>query len=143
MIVICLFAAALFSGFLLLHRREGSEIRVSCDGAEVARIVFHASDRDGEPGMTDKRYYLIRSTDGEAVVEPCRDRSALPEGGGYNLISVSKDGVCMEAADCRDQVCVRHRSISAEGESIICLPHRLVVEIPGETHTESLDGMVE
>ena len=41
----------------------------------------------------------------------------------------------MEAADCRDQICVRHRAVSAVGESIICLPHKLVVEITtGEAH---------
>ena len=32
-------------------------------------------------------------------------------------------------ADCPDQVCVNHRSINRDGESIICLPNQVVVSI--------------
>lgn len=58
---------------------------------------------------------------------------------GWNLLAVSKEEVSMLAADCPDQICVRHRPISRGGEGIICLPHKLAVEIWGEE--ESLDGM--
>ena len=59
----------------------------------------------------------------------------IPDEGAFNLFSVTDGVVRMEAADCRDQICVRHRAVSAVGESIICLPHKLVVEITtGEAH---------
>ena len=59
----------------------------------------------------------------------------IPDEGAFNLFSVTDGVVRMEAADCRDQICVRHRAVSAVGESIICLPHKLVVEITtAETH---------
>lgn len=32
-------------------------------------------------------------------------------------------------ADCPDQVCVHHKSISRDGESIICLPNKVVISI--------------
>ena len=35
----------------------------------------------------------------------------------------------MKSSDCRNQVCVNHAPISRSGESIICLPHKLVVRI--------------
>ena len=38
---------------------------------------------------------------------------------------------CMEDADCPDQICVNHRAISRDGESIICLPNQTVVTIRG------------
>ena len=37
----------------------------------------------------------------------------------------------MESSDCHNQVCVNHKPISRSGESIICLPHKVVVQIEG------------
>lgn len=51
---------------------------------------------------------------------------------GYNILVISKDGVYIREADCPDRLCVKHRKISKGGESIICLPHKLVVQIEAE-----------
>lgn len=51
--------------------------------------------------------------------------------GGYNVLSIETDGVSVRDADCPDKLCVKHRKISKNGESIICLPHKLVIEIQG------------
>lgn len=50
---------------------------------------------------------------------------------GYNLIVIEDGYVCMEEADCPDQYCVKHAKIHYSHETIICLPHELVVEISG------------
>lgn len=48
---------------------------------------------------------------------------------GYNTIVV-KNGVCLVSeADCRDGICVNHQAINKVGQSIVCLPHKLIVEI--------------
>ena len=48
-----------------------------------------------------------------------------------------KDGkVRMEDADCPDQICVNHRAISRDRESIICLPNQTVVTIRGGEEPE-------
>ncbi len=47
----------------------------------------------------------------------------------YNLLQISGGSVSIISADCPDQICVNHKPISGKGESIICLPHKLVVEI--------------
>ena len=50
---------------------------------------------------------------------------------GINKL-VIKDGMAdMVFADCPDQVCVKHEPISKIGESIICLPNKVVVTIEG------------
>lgn len=50
---------------------------------------------------------------------------------GTNKLII-KDGMAdMIFADCPDQVCVKHEPISKAGESIICLPNRVVVTIEG------------
>ncbi len=51
---------------------------------------------------------------------------------GYNTIQVSNAGVRVISADCKNKTDVKRGIISRGGESIICLPHRLVIYIEGE-----------
>lgn len=48
---------------------------------------------------------------------------------GTNTV-VIKDGIVyMESASCKNQICVSTGKISKKGESIVCLPNKVVVEI--------------
>lgn len=49
--------------------------------------------------------------------------------GDYNLIEVSGDQIRIKDANCDDQICVRRGWASKDGETIVCLPHKLVIEI--------------
>ena len=49
-----------------------------------------------------------------------------------NVVSIDGGEVIMYESTCKNQVCVRHGAISATGESIICLPNRVVVRIEGK-----------
>ena len=49
--------------------------------------------------------------------------------GGEHRLIIDGGVVHMESASCPDGICVRHRPISKDGESIICLPNRVVVTI--------------
>ena len=52
------------------------------------------------------------------------------DGGEHIIRLVIKDGRArIEAADCPDGICVSHKPISRENESIICLPNRVVVTV--------------
>lgn len=55
---------------------------------------------------------------------------------GYNVISVQDGVVAVTEADCRDQICVEHKKIRNTGETIVCLPHKLVVEVIGDSPAE-------
>lgn len=57
--------------------------------------------------------------------------------GGYNTIEVSKDGADMVDANCPDRLCVHSPKIKAPGQSIVCIPHRLVIKIIGERHEDN------
>lgn len=48
---------------------------------------------------------------------------------GYNLVVIRDETVYVVEADCVDKICVKHKPISNTGETIICLPHQLVVEV--------------
>ena len=50
---------------------------------------------------------------------------------------VIKDGVAdVTAADCPDHLCVKQKAISKEGESIICLPNKVVVTVKSDTKSD-------
>lgn len=49
----------------------------------------------------------------------------------FNIVEIKGGEVSVTGASCKNQVCVRRGSISKTGESIVCLPNRLVVTIEG------------
>ena len=51
---------------------------------------------------------------------------------GENTVLIKHGEVTVTDADCPDNICVKHRAISKTGETIVCLPHKLVVEIADE-----------
>ena len=65
------------------------------------------------------------------------------ENGEYTNTLVIKDGkVSVSTANCPDKICVGHREISFVGETIVCLPHKVVIEIQKEENNQSLDVVV-
>ena len=51
---------------------------------------------------------------------------------GENVILIKDGKVSVKSADCPDRICVKHRFISKNGETIVCLPHKIVVEVSDE-----------
>lgn len=58
--------------------------------------------------------------------------------GGSNTFYIKNGTITMNSADCGDKTCIRTGTISKAGESIVCLPHRLVLTITsGDADAES------
>ena len=67
---------------------------------------------------------------------------SIPSGeGGYNLLFISGGEASISDADCPDGLCVRQRAVDRNGESIICLPHKLVIQITAGKERE-LDAFI-
>ncbi|MCD7843297.1 MAG: NusG domain II-containing protein [Clostridiales bacterium] len=64
------------------------------------------------------------------------------DGGTTNLVVIEDSTVYMEEADCPDQLCVKQGKIRYAGDSLICLPNRVVVEISGEDD-QALDAVAK
>lgn len=79
---------------------------------------------------------IIRITvDGELFGEySLSDDQTVEVAGPYgkNSIVIEHGAAYMDGADCPDKYCMRYAPISKENETIICLPHRLVVEVTEE-----------
>lgn len=89
-----------FALALLLFAEEGDTVTVRVDGE-----VF------GE-------YLLSEDREVEIVTEH-----------GKNILVIKDGKADIVDAGCPDGICVKHRAVSRDGESIICLPNKVVVEI--------------
>ena len=103
LILALLLLALLAWGALRLTKKPGGEAVVTVDGVLVATL-------------------------------PLSIEARLPVGaerGFLNVVEVADGRVRVLEADCPDRLCVRQGWIRYDGESIVCLPHKLVVSIRG------------
>lgn len=47
----------------------------------------------------------------------------------HNTVEIKKGKVTVTKADCKNQICVNTGTISKKGETIICLPNKVYIEI--------------
>lgn len=110
-------AAALISSVLSLRlltgRREGTVVEVMQDGAVIREID------------------LSRVSAEYAFTVTCPD-------GGENTILVQPGRICVSAADCPDQVCVRQGWLSNQATPVVCLPHRLILRVRGSSDVDGV-----
>ena len=107
-IVFCLLAAVAASAAWLLFRggSTGSPIaRISRDGVLLEEIDLNQVEESYTLTFEDER--------------------------GTNTVLVEPGRIRISKADCPDQVCVNQGFISDGTVPIVCLPHRLLVEIVG------------
>ena len=60
----------------------------------------------------------------------------VDDGEYSNIITIKNREVYMKSSACPDQICVKQGKINKQGESIICLPHKLVIRIASEEYPE-------
>ncbi len=99
---IALIVAIAFAVFALTMR-EGKSVTVSVDGK-----IKHT-------------YSLSDEVDKTIEVE-----------GGSNHLVIKGGKAYIESATCPDKICANHRPISKDGETIVCLPNRVVVAVSGD-----------
>ena len=80
----------------------------------------------------DGTVYGTYSLDEDREIPVKRDGSVI------NVVRIEDGSVRMEQATCPDALCIRQGAISRERQTIVCLPHKLVVEVYG-THEQEYD----
>lgn len=136
--------------FLHLHREKGSYMEISYDGVLLDKIpltgqeevyyLIAASENgvDAETQMTLQKLTKDADKEWDEIIARVEEKN---RNGNYNIFMCQNKEVRMINANCPDQICVHHYPISAAGENIICLPHKVVIAITGEKGKE-LDGVV-
>lgn len=64
--------------------------------------------------------------------------------GDTNVCEIKDKKVTMISAECPDQLCIHQGPICLQGETIVCLPNKVVLEVTGmkQTDEEALDEIV-
>lgn len=77
-----------------------------------------------------KLYKQVPLTEKEQIIEVETDH-------GVNILKIHDNGIEMYEADCPDQVCLSFGFVTRKGDTIVCLPHRVLVELKSDTAGES------
>lgn len=107
--VIAVLCIALFLGLYVFNSNKGTFVQIEQNGSVIATLPL---DEDAVYNIetNSKITNTIEIKDGEASVS---------------------------YADCPDQICANHAPVSLAGESIICLPNKVVVSVVGSDGNES------
>ena len=101
--------------FLLFRpkKQDGTAVLVYVDGKEVCRFLLSEDRRERIEGVLGECYLVIQ------------DRQAF-----------------LEESPCPDHYCEKQGKIRKEGEQIICLPNKIIIDMIGEKE-EDIDMIVK
>lgn len=92
---------------------------------------------------TSQNTLAVITVDGQVYKEiPLSEHSGTDEfpittaAGGHNLVVVRNQEIGIAEADCPDQICVHEGFIARPGETVICLPHKVMVEVKAAGNEE-------
>ena len=105
----------------------------------VALAVAAAANALGS--AVDARTAVIQDANGNTFTMPLSQDDVLTvaSSAGTNVIEVQAGKVRVSEADCPNQDCVEQGWISKAGQQIVCLPHKLVVNITDEDAASAYD----
>ena len=95
--------------------------------ASAAWLLLRDGDTDAPTARILRDGVLLEEIDLDQADEP--RPLVLEDGSGSTTVQVERGRIRISAADCPDQVCVKQGWISGGAVPIICLPHRLTIEI--------------
>lgn len=104
------------AGFLFLNtsHAQGSEVVITLGGSEY-----------GTYSLADDRVIEIKSDFGS------------------NTVVIENGSVYMKDADCPDRYCVKQGKVKDSGDSVICLPHKLVVGVKSHNGENTIDAVAK
>lgn len=80
-------------------------------------------------GKTYKEYWLDSIHSDQKINIQISNKKSMD-------VVVSKSGIYVEQVDCPDQICKKTGHIIEAGESIICLPNKVIIYIEGHNNVE-------
>lgn len=110
----------------------------------VGMIGFFAFKGIQRFAASDRQILKI-SVDGKVYGEYSLEDKQEIKIGDTNVCQIEEDGtVSMTEADCPDHLCVKQGKIKEFGESIVCLPNKVVLEIVTDKKTaEEIDSIAK
>ncbi len=109
----------------------------------IPALIFTLNTRSATDG-----YYVEIKVQGEfyervqLTGHTGRDEVRIETDLGVNIVEIVDEKVGMYEADCPDKVCYSPEYISRPGETIVCLPNRIVIEVKGEEPQEDDEDII-
>ena len=103
LIAVILVMAAVGALYLFVFRPGGNTVRVTVDGKEY-----------GTYSLAQDRVVEIRTGENESEL---------------NKLVIREGKAFVETATCPDGICANHAPVFRDGESIVCLPHGVVITV--------------
>ena len=113
LMIVLLVAVGAGALYLFVFRGSGDMVKVTVDG-----------ELYGVYALSQNRTEDIRTGD---------------DGSRLNRLIIRDGRAYVETATCPDGICAAHRPVFRNGESIVCLPHRVVITVFTEQGTDSPD----
>lgn len=114
LVAIILLSLALFIGYRLFFYESGDSVLITVDGTVYKTLPLEEDTVLDIPGA----------------------------GGGINHLEIKNGAARITDADCPDKLCVHQKKIKNQGESLICLPHKVIVQVSSQQKNEiELDGI--
>lgn len=100
--------------YFIIYPQSGDTVQISVDGTAVKTFPLNRNTVYSIPAKEDEE----------------------------NILEI-KDGCArITTANCPDKLCVRQKKISRQGETLVCLPHKVVVSIISSKKA-TLDGVAQ
>ena len=113
LIALLLVVSATLFVYLFVFRKSGNTVEVTVDGKLYGTYSLSGN----------MSHDIVTGKDGE----------------GLNRFVIEDGKVYMEYASCPDGICVSHPPVFRDGQSIVCLPNRVVVTVVSETDDNETD----
>jgi len=99
----------------------------------IAFVGYTFFQKDGNKVqiMTDGKEFGVYSLSKDQVIDI----------NGTNTLEIKDGKADMISAECPDKLCVHQKAISKSGESIICLPYKIVVRVEGAKEASDYDSI--
>lgn len=108
--------------------------------AVVGILIFFLYGMNNNSGA-----YVRLEVDGKVVetlpLDTDTTREIETDNNGTNTLVIQDGYAKMTYANCPDGICTNSKKINRNGESIICLPHKVVVSVVNENDSDGIDAV--
>lgn len=120
------------SEFIKKHKFDIILMSVLIIAITVTIAIFALNQSDGA--------YAVVIEDGKETATYPLDtnvRISIANGESYNVLVIENNTARIESASCPDKLCVKQHTVSKNGQSLVCLPNKVVVKIVSEIDSET------
>jgi len=102
----------------------------------LAATIFYGINRYNDNNLYNEKYAMIYSDNKlykkiDLSNNDFTEKFQIDNRYGKNTVEIINGDIRMIDSNCQDKICVKSGLINKPGQSIICLPHKLVIEVVG------------